>query len=69
MCYTIIKEREEDKRKENKTMTRQEIEKKIETLEKRRFFLNMKDGWNYNDFQLDDKLKKEIEELEKMLDR
>ncbi len=50
-------------------MTRQELEKKIEILEKRRFFLNMKDGWNYNDFQLDNKLKKEIEELEKMLDK
>lgn len=68
MCYTIIKKRQENK-KENKTMNKQEIEKRIEELENRRFFLQMKDYWNFNDYRQDDELKEEIKNLKKMLDK
>ena len=50
-------------------MTRQEIEKKIEELENRRFFLAMKDFWDRKDFELDDKLYDEIRELKKELEK
>lgn len=49
-------------------MNKQEIEKRIEELEKRRFFLQMKDYWNFNDYRQDDELKEEIKNLKKMLD-
>lgn len=49
-------------------MNKQEIEKRIEKLENDRFFLNMKDRWNFNDYRRDDELKKEIKNLKKILD-
>ena len=33
------------------TRTREEITKRIETLENRRFYLNMKDRWDRNDWK------------------
>lgn len=51
-------------------MTKQEMQKRIEELEKERFYLAMADRWTSNDYQLDNKLFKEITELkEKMLDK
>ena len=48
-------------------MTRQEIENKIKTLEKRAFFLAMKDRWNESDYELDKKLSEEINTLQEKL--
>ena len=50
-------------------MTRQEIEKKIEDLENRRFYLAMADHWSRKDFELDDKWYREIRELKKELEK
>ena len=50
-------------------MTRQEIEKRIEDLENRRFFLAMADHWGREDFELDDKWYREIRELKKELEK
>ena len=40
-------------------------EEKIRELENTRFFLAMKDNWNRKDFERDEELRKEIEELKK----
>ena len=48
-------------------MTRQEIENKIKTLEKRAFLLAMKDRWNESDYELNRKLSKEIDTLQEEL--
>lgn len=63
----IIIERGKKTRKENKTMTRQEIEAKIEELETREFYLKMKDFWSRSDFDYNDKLHREIRELKEQL--
>lgn len=38
---------------------RDELKARLEAVEKRRFFLAMKDMWDSNDFALDNKLLKE----------
>ena len=43
------------------------IKERIEKLERARFLLAMKDRWLRADFDEDDRLAKEIEELRKML--
>ena len=48
-------------------MTRQEIEARIEELETRDFYLKMKDRWNRSDFDLSEKLHREIRELKEQL--
>ncbi len=40
-------------------------EEKIRELENRRFFLAMKDNWTRKDFERDEELRREIEELKK----
>ena len=40
-------------------------EERIEELENRRFFLAMKDFWDRRDFERDEELRREIEELKK----
>jgi predicted DNA-binding protein len=48
-------------------MTRQEIEKRIEDLEDRRFALAMCDRWTQADYDLNDKLLEEIRILKEQL--
>lgn len=48
-------------------MTRQELEKKLEELKKREFFLAMKDRWTASDFELDRKISEEIRKTEEEL--
>ena len=48
-------------------MTRQEIEKQIEELEDRKFYLAMKDRWNKEDYKRNDDLNKQLRELKKEL--
>lgn len=40
-------------------------EEKIRELENKRFFLAMKDNWTTKDFDRDEELRREIEELKK----
>ena len=40
-------------------------EEKIRKLENKRFFLAMKDNWTRKDFERDEELRREIEELKK----
>lgn len=44
-------------------MTTTDIKARIEELEKRRFYLSMKDHWDYKDFSQDGKLAREIAKL------
>ena len=48
-------------------MTRQEIEKQIEELEDRKFYLAMKDRWNREDYKRNDNLNKQLRELKEEL--
>lgn len=48
-------------------MTREEIKKKIEEIENREFYLQMKDRWNRDDFDISRKHREEIRELENLL--
>lgn len=48
-------------------MTRQEIEKQIEELEDRKFYLAMKDRWNREDYKRNDDLNKQLRELKEEL--
>lgn len=48
-------------------MTRQEIEKQIEELEDRKFYLAMKDRWNKEDYKRNDDLNKQLRELKEEL--
>ena len=56
------------KRKEVKTMAREEIIKKIDNLETERFYLKMKDYWSSNDCDHDRQLYYQIRELKKALE-
>lgn len=49
-------------------MTREEITKKIEELEKRQFFHMMKDHWTVEDNMFDTRLTNEIRELKRQLE-
>ena len=48
-------------------MTREEIEKKIEALEERKFMLDMIDVWDSEDRRLYNELSKQIRELREQL--
>lgn len=48
-------------------MTRQEIEKKIDEIETREFYLQMKDRWDRHDFELSRKHDEEVRKLKEML--
>ena len=48
-------------------MTRKQIEKQIEKLENRKFYLNMKDRWNREDYKRNDDLNKQLRELKEEL--
>ena len=48
-------------------MTLNEIKAKIEELESKKFYLAMKDRWNDEDYQYDNKLFRKIQELKAML--
>jgi hypothetical protein len=48
-------------------MTREEIKKRIEDLEEKRFYLAMKDMWNKEDYRKNDEWYTEIIELKKLL--
>lgn len=50
-------------------MTNKEREQKMEELENRMFFLNMKDNWTNKDFESMREMKKEWNELKKGLDK
>jgi DNA-binding transcriptional regulator GbsR (MarR family) len=48
-------------------MTREEMLKKVEELKRRKFFLAMKDHWTVEDSFCDDRLTREIRELNEAL--
>lgn len=48
-------------------MTRQEIEKQIEELEDRKFYLAMKDRWNREDYKNNSNLNTQIRTLKEEL--
>ena len=50
-------------------MTKQEIEKRIEDLEERRFALAMCDRWTQEDYDLNDRLLEEIKKLKAELNK
>ena len=49
-------------------MTREEITKRIEDLEERKFYLRMADRWTRKDYEYFDKWNNEIRELKKELE-
>lgn len=51
------------------TMTRSEIVKRLEELEREDFFLMMKDVWDSNDYKKADEIHTEQRNLKKMLER
>ena len=48
-------------------MTKEQINKQIEALEERKFYLNMKDRWNREDYKKNDDLNKQLRELKEEL--
>ncbi len=46
---------------------REELKKRLEAVERRRFFLAMKDGWDSKDYDLDSELVAEERALEQAL--
>lgn len=50
-------------------MSVQEIKSKINELETKQFYLNMKDRWSGMDYTLDTKYTNEIRNLKKLLDK
>lgn len=57
------------KRKEKRiNKMKQELIDRLNTLNKKRFYLAMKDFWNRSDFEADEAMKKEIAEIEKKLE-
>lgn len=50
------------------TMTKNEIQARIDELEKRRFYLSMKDHWDADDYDYDRKMFAEVLELKKTMD-
>lgn len=50
-------------------MTKQEIQKKLEELEERKFYNNMVDRWTKENYEFDFFLRNEIEKLKKELTR
>ena len=50
-------------------MAREEITRKIEEIETRRFYLAMKDRWTREDFRIDSELSKEYVNLKKELEK
>jgi ribosomal protein L29 len=50
-------------------MTKQEINKKLEELDRKQFELMMKDTWDRADYELDRKYTQEMEALRKELEK
>ena len=50
-------------------MTREELEARLEEVEDRRFYLNMKDRWSSEDYALDNKLFEERLAIKKALEK
>ena len=50
-------------------MSKEQIQERIAKLGRARFLLAMKDFWSRADFAEDDKMEKEIRELEKKLEK
>lgn len=55
-------------KKEDKNMTKQEMVKRIEELDRRQFELMMKDIWDRADYDLDRYYTREIQKLKKELE-
>lgn len=55
-------------KKEDATMTKQEITARINELDKEQFFLMMKDMWDRRDYARDAELTREIQALQKLLE-
>lgn len=49
------------------TMTKNEMQTRIDDLEKRRFYLSMKDSWDADDYDYDRKMFAEVLELKKAM--
>ncbi len=49
------------------TMTKNEMQARIDDLEKRRFYLSMKDRWDADDYDYDRKMFAEVLELKKAM--
>lgn len=64
MCYNKYRKKERYIK-----MLKHEIEKRIEELEERKFYLAMKDRWDFEDYKLDTELFNEIRKLKEMLDK
>ena len=56
------------KRKENKEMTKEEIKKRIDSIRDDEFYLQMKDRWSNEDYELSRKYSEEIVRLRKLLE-
>lgn len=49
------------------TMTKNEMQARIDELEKRRFYLSMKDRWDTDDYDYNRKMLTEVLELKKAM--
>ena len=68
-CAIIKSEKEkENKERKVKTMAREEIINRIETLEDKMFYLKMKDHWTSRDFELDRMMNNEVKKLKRELE-
>ena len=64
MCYTIITKGE---RKRGTKMNVNELQEKLTKLENSKFLHEMKDRWDYFDFEYDRKISTEIREIKRQL--
>ena len=65
----VMKEDKPEEKPIEVTMTKNEIIKRLEELEKEDFFLMMKDVWNNDDYKKADEIHAEQRNLKKMLER
>ena len=65
----VMKEDKPEEKSIEVTMTKNEIIKRLEELEKEDFFLMMKDVWDNNDYKKADEIHAEQRNLKKMLER
>lgn len=64
----VMKEDKPEEKPVEITMTKNEIIKRLEELEKEDFFLMMKDVWDNNDYKKADEIHAEQRKLTKMLE-
>lgn len=67
MLYYNQKERDRQIEREDKTMKREDLLKKLEALENRRFLINMIDRWTNEDRKNLREVEKEIAEIKAAL--